>query len=142
MHRLLELGVVESDLLRVAHEFSLDQSQAQQALHMARAIRHGEGAWAWEPAQLAWSGDEVTIAHRGRVLRMDRLVQRRDSHEWWVLDYKSGAHPDADATLYAQLETYRVAVAGAYPGQRVRAAFLTPQGAVLEPAAQQAGSAP
>jgi ATP-dependent helicase/nuclease subunit A len=65
------------------------------------------------------------------LLRMDRLVQQRNG-AWWVLDYKSNAQPQQDAALCAQLLGYRDAVARANPGQAVRAAFLTPQGQLIE----------
>ena len=42
------------------------------------------------------------------------------------------AQPQAQPDLCAQLATHRAAVARAYPGQVVRAAFLTAQGALIE----------
>jgi ATP-dependent exoDNAse (exonuclease V) beta subunit len=60
------------------------------------------------------------------------LVQTRRDGQWWVLDYKSKAAPQLDADLCAQLLGYRAAIAQATPGQLIRAAFLTPQGALIE----------
>ena len=63
---------------------------------------------------------------------MDRLVQRNDTGHWWVLDYKSAAQPHTDPSLCAQLATYCAAVQLAYPGQTVRAAFLSATGQFIE----------
>ena len=143
MHRLLEWVVPQAagnavqgwsanQLDSVARDFALDAAQATAASHMAQTILQGEGAWAWDTAQLQWHANEVTLAHRGRTLRLDRLVQHRSSGAWWVLDYKSTATPQLHAELCAQLLGYRAAVAQAYPGHTVRAAFLTAQGALIE----------
>ena len=91
----------------------------------------GAGAWAWDAGQIRWQGNEVALVHRGQVLRIDRLVQRRDDGAWWVLDYKSEAHPERDASLRAQLRRYRDAVRNACPGEAVHAAFLTGQGELV-----------
>jgi len=121
------------DLAAVAAEFALDAAQTEAAHAMALGILRGQGAWCFEPAALLWAGNEVAIQVGGRSLRIDRLVQRRDSAHWWVLDYKSAAAPEQDAALLSQLRSYRDAVAHAYPQAIVRAAFLTPQGACIEP---------
>jgi ATP-dependent helicase/nuclease subunit A len=133
MHRLLEWAPwTEQQLARAGQAFALDAAQTRTAAQMALAILHGEGAWAWDAQALQWHANEVAITHQGRVLRMDRLVQRRDDNSWWVLDYKSTARPQEQAELRAQLLTYRSIVQQAYPGQPVRAAFLTPQGRLIE----------
>ena len=74
----------------------------------------------------------MALQWRGQLLRIDRLVQRQDTLEWWVLDYKSTAAPQTHAPYRAQLSIYQAAVAQAYPGQTIRTAFLTPQGALIE----------
>ena len=143
MHRLLErlppahaaqaAPWHATDLAAVTAEFALDAAQCDAAHAMALAILRGQGAWCFDPQALSWAGNEVGIQVGGRSLRIDRLVQRRDSAHWWVLDYKSSAAPQQDAELLAQLRSYRDAVARAYPQATVRAAFLTPQGACIEP---------
>ena len=143
MHRLLERlppahaaqasPWSAADLAAVAIEFELDAAQCEAAHAMALGILRGQGAWCFDPEALSWAGNEVSIQVGGRSLRIDRLVQRRDSAHWWVLDYKSSAAPEQDAELIAQLRSYRDAVARAYPQATVRAAFLTPQGACIEP---------
>ena len=144
MHRLLEWVPVlagghaqqpytwpPTAVARVAQEFALDHVQAQTAAQRAQTMLQGDAAWAWDSAQLAWHANEVPITQRGRLLRMDRLVRQRDG-DWWVLDYKSSAQPQTDPALRAQLQGYRQAVAQANPGHAVRAAFLTPQGQLIE----------
>ncbi len=143
MHRLLERlppahaaqasPWSAADLAAVTNEFGLDADQCDAAHTMALGILRGQGAWCFDPAALCWAGNEVGIQVGGRSLRIDRLVQLRDSAHWWVLDYKSSAAPEQDGELLAQLRSYRDAVARAYPQATVRAAFLTPQGACIEP---------
>ena len=143
MHRLLERlppahaaqasPWSAADLAAVTTEFGLDAGQCEAAHTMALGILRGQGAWCFDPEALSWAGNEVGIQVGGRSLRIDRLVQLRDSAHWWVLDYKSSAAPEQDGELLAQLRSYRDAVARAYPQATVRAAFLTPQGACIEP---------
>lgn len=133
MHRLLETwnartGPSTAQLRQLEREFSLDAGTAQQAAAMARRIVQGEGAWAWDLAVVDWQGNEVDLRHQGELLRLDRLVRRRDSGEWWVLDYKSAAQPQQQPELVEQMRRYREAVAAANPGAVVKAAFLTGQG--------------
>ena len=136
MHRLLEWGdASDSHALAAAREFRLSPAQGQQAAAMATRILRGEGAWAWNPAVLSWQGNEVELMIAGESRRLDRLVQRRDgSHagHWWVLDYKSAHAPQEQPELVAQLRQYQSAVQTIYPGEVVKAAFLTPLGAVIE----------
>ena len=132
MHRLLERGAVsEAQTQRVAREFRLDPAQAKEAAAAALRILAGEGAWAWNEAVIGWQGNEVELTHAGQTLRLDRLVQRKDGG-WWVLDYKSATEPLRQPQLVAQLQAYRVALQAIYPGQSVKAAFLTAAGALLE----------
>ena len=115
----------------VAREFGLDAAQAQSAREAAERILRGEGAWVWDSADLVWQGSEVELAHEGRLMRLDRLVKRRDG-TWWVLDFKSHASPQTQADLLLQLQAYARAVAVLHPGQPVKAAFLTAQGNCIE----------
>jgi ATP-dependent helicase/nuclease subunit A len=141
VHRLLEFairsqgGFPAARLRRVAREFALDGRALDGAAAMARRILEGAGAWAWDPGQLAWQGNEVELHHAGELLRIDRLVRRRDSGEWWVLDYKSVNDPQNDPALREQMRRYRDAVLAAEPGASVRTAFLTGRGLLVEVAA-------
>jgi ATP-dependent helicase/nuclease subunit A len=137
MHRLLEwapLGAQacpDSQVQQAAREFGLDVVQARQAAAMAQRILRGAGGWAWDAAQVEWHGNEVAVSVQGGVRRLDRLV-RRGTGEWWVLDYKSAAQPQAQAALQAQLRSYRAAVQAIFPDQPVKAAFLSAQGTLEE----------
>jgi len=146
MHRLLEWRPLQDlpapDIVsrwwtaaqsaRVASAFTLEPDQMALAETMALGLVAGEGAWAWERQALSWHANEVALTFGGRALRLDRLVQRRDTQDWWVLDFKSTSAPQAQPALCAQLLEYRAALARIYPGQRVRTAFLTPQGRLIE----------
>ena len=137
MHRLLEgFGggsprFTPAALRRVAREFSLTQGATQQAARLAEAILGGEGAWAWDEAVVDWQGNEVPMQHEGELRRLDRLVRRSDTGDWWVLDYKSAARPENDEALLEQMRAYRAAVREANPGSIVHAAFLTGQGRLV-----------
>ena len=136
MHRLLEWGDTTAQTARrVAREFGLSSEQLQDAQSKAQRIKTGAAAWAWDAAAIAWQGNEVELTHEGQTFRLDRLVRRKDAgHEghWWVLDYKSAASPQAQADLVAKMQTYKAALLAIYPGQVVKAAFLTAQGTVVE----------
>ncbi len=120
----------------IAQALALEPQHMEQAQAMARTILQGEGSWAWDTDQLAWQGNEVALVHRGRSLRLDRLVCTRGTPEaegqWWVLDYKSTGQPQLQPELCEQLLTYRAAVARAQAGHTVRAAFLTAHGTLIE----------
>ncbi len=135
MHRLLQWGEVShTNIASAAREFALAPNQAAQAAEMAACIRQGQGAWCWDTAVVDWQGDEVELLVQGRIVRLDRLVRRRDGEHaghWWVLDYKSAIAPMAQPALVAQLGEYRAAVQAIYPGAVVRAAFLTGQGVLV-----------
>ena len=140
LHRLLEWRPTPArdfewtpeHVQAVAREFSLDAAQAQGVLAAADRIVAGEAAWVWDEAMLDHWGNEVTLFHRGELLRLDRLVRRRDSGEWWVLDYKSAARPELDPAKLAQMHGYRAAMAQARPGEPVRLAFINAQGLLIE----------
>jgi ATP-dependent helicase/nuclease subunit A len=146
MHRLLEWAPLrgklhgppgtgiwtEPQLAQIARAFELEPDQMWQAESMALGILGGDGAWAWQDDVLAWHANEVGITFAGRTFRLDRLVQRRDTHAWWVLDFKSSANPQSQPALREQLHGYRTALAQICRGKPVHAAFLTPQGRLIE----------
>lgn len=137
MHRLLETwepgaAFGPAQLREVERLYALDAESARRAAAMARNILRGDGAWAWDPAQVDWQGNEVELHVGGELLRLDRLVRRRDTGEWWVLDYKSAPAPERQPQLVAQMRRYRDAVAGAHGGAPVRCAFLTAEGRLVD----------
>ncbi|MBS0389578.1 MAG: UvrD-helicase domain-containing protein [Proteobacteria bacterium] len=144
MHQLLEQAGVAGDwpvdgwparrLAQLARDFDITPDAAAQAAAMAQTILNGEGAWAWDAAQLEQAINEAPLVHQGQGLRLDRLVrlrQPRRGARWWVLDYKSAAQPERQGDLVAQLQRYREAVRGQLPGEAVRAAFLSGDGRLV-----------
>ncbi|MBK8666634.1 MAG: UvrD-helicase domain-containing protein [Burkholderiales bacterium] len=119
-----------------ARRFALDDAQFDQARAAARRILAGAGAWAWHDGELRQAFDEVELVHQGERLRIDRLVLRGASggepDAWWVLDYKSAVRPEQSPLLREQLTRYRDAVAVLHAGVRVRAAFLSADGRLVE----------
>ena len=131
MHRLLQrFDVTAMDA--VALEFNLNNQEAEQAAQMARRIVAGEGAWVWDDAVIGWQGNEIELTAQGKLLRLDRLVRRKDTGDWWVLDYKSESQPQSKPELVAQMRGYVAAVQACYAGESVRAAFLTAAGTLIE----------
>jgi ATP-dependent helicase/nuclease subunit A len=111
----------------VAREFGLSAAEAEESLAMAQRVVSGEGAWAWDAAQLSHGDNEVEMVWQGAGLRLDRLVQSRTG-EWWVIDFKSHEHPELDPGYLAQIRQYGQAVAHAQPGSTVRLAFINALG--------------
>jgi ATP-dependent helicase/nuclease subunit A len=138
VHRLLEFahpgqGAFPPERLRrVAREFQLDPARAEQAAVVAGRILTGDGQWAWDTSVVDWHANEVPLNHGGQSLRVDRLVRRAATGEWWVLDYKSKFTPQDDAALVAQMARYREALRAIHPSQPVRCAFLSGDGRLLE----------
>jgi ATP-dependent helicase/nuclease subunit A len=144
LHRLLQwyptpaldFAWTDMHLQAVAREFDLDREQVEQARAMAQRIVEGEAAWAWDAQRLTQWGNEVELFHQGELLRLDRLVRETGMDAkpgtWWVLDYKSAAHPERQALLITQLQRYRRAVAQTCPGEVVRVAFISKHGELIE----------
>ncbi len=136
MHRLLELYRPGLDLNAIAPSIAasldLDAAQSQQALDAALAITQGESKWVWDSSVIDWQANEVELMHQGQLLRMDRLIKHASSQTWWVLDYKTSSAPQRNTEFKAQLAQYLQAVQQTYPLQRVKAAFITAQGVLIE----------
>jgi ATP-dependent helicase/nuclease subunit A len=140
MHRLLQWRPTPLSSFKwgpehvraVAREFGLSAGSADAALAMAQRVVAGEAAWAWSEELLTDWGNEVEVWHQGELLRLDRLVQRRDSGDWWVLDFKSASRPELQAELREQMVRYRSALQLARPGAQVRLAFINASGRLIE----------
>lgn len=140
VHRVLEWLPAPAALahaaLAAAQEFGVAAGMAPRIEAIARAVLANPACRRfYDPAQLLWAGNEVPVVRQGEPLRIDRLLQLRDGAgegEWWVLDYKLQHAPDAVQAYRAQLHGYREAVAALVRGGRVRAAFITGDGALLE----------
>ncbi len=142
VHRVLEWatgparGTIDTDIAqRAASEFGLAVTHAATVARCAAAILgSAQCAPFFDAAALQWAGNEVDLADAGGALRIDRLVARAGAigTEWWVLDYKLAHQPQADERLRAQLARYRAAVQALQPHDRVRAAFVSGAGELIE----------
>ena len=112
----------------VAQAFDLSPEEARQAHDMALRVTQGEGAWAWDAAQLISWGNEVDMVWQGVGQRLDRLVQARAGGHWWVIDFKSHENPHLQPLFLEQIRRYGQAVAQAHPDATVRLAFINAQG--------------
>jgi len=122
-----------------AAEFELPASAATTVAAYVDAIRSSPALQPFfDATQLTWSADEFDVVYEGRLLRIDRLVQRVEPAAggplvtWWVLDYKLAADAAADPELQRQLATYRAAVQALVGTAPVRAAFITGDGRLHE----------
>lgn len=141
VHRSLEWLTGQPDLdvdAILSATASAHQLDANGRAHASSAVRAILNSSAFQPfmvgAGVRWAGNEVEIAHRGQLHRIDRLVLREDGSEpeWWVLDYKIEHTPQDIPEYREQLAGYRAAVQDTEPGTKVRAAFVTGQGEVVE----------
>lgn len=138
VHRVLEWAARDASAPRerlaqaAAHAFGVaDVAEVQRraaAILDSPACRHF-----FDPAALAWAGNEVPVpGDAGEPRRIDRLVRLAGAGgAWWVLDYKLAASPQEAVAYREQLAGYRAAVAALVPGETVRAAFLTGRGELV-----------
>ncbi len=141
MHELLEQATLPQEphwsaarIARLAQAHMLPLAAAEAAAAMAQRILQGEGAWAWDAAQLELAVNEAPLHYGGQSLRLDRLVclhAPRGGARWWVLDYKSATEPERQPALIVQLQRYREAVQAQVPGEPVAAAFLSGDGRLV-----------
>ncbi|MCI1192756.1 UvrD-helicase domain-containing protein [Calidifontimicrobium sp. SYSU G02091] len=142
VHRLLEWATapgaagfdVGAAAEAAARAFGLPPALAHEVRERAQAVLGSAQAARFFAPGLRWAGNEVTVADAEGVARIDRLVclEGDGAPEWWVLDYKLAHAPAEVEGLRAQLARYRAAVQALQPGERVRAAFITGRGEVLE----------
>jgi ATP-dependent helicase/nuclease subunit A len=131
------LGAAGADWRALCHaaagEFS---ARGEQVVEYAQRILQSEAcASFFDPHQLDWAGNEVAITVQGQVQRIDRLVAKREADGsvcWWVIDYKLHETPHMLPAYRAQLQAYAQAVGKLQPGEKVRCAFITGLGEVVE----------
>lgn len=116
--------------------YGLPESAQRTLLSQAQAVLQGPQAAAFfDAGRLAWAGNEVSVADGDELLRLDRLVafdEAGGARTWWVLDYKLQTAPLAVPAYVQQLTRYRDLLRRLQPADRVRAAFITAAGEVLE----------
>ncbi len=133
-----------------AAEFSLPPAAALRVPQIAGQILASPAcARFFGGAALRWAGTEVPVASQGESLRIDRLVALAEAGAgdpsgaggpggegarltWWVLDYKLHATPAEMPAYREQLQRYVAAVQALQPGDRVRGAFITGRGELVE----------
>ena len=116
-----------------AQMYGLDQKARERLVRATAAILESPQCAAFfDAAQLSWAGNEVPLAFEGSDLRLDRLVQLRETGEWWVLDYKLARAPEQRPEYLQQMRRYVDAVQALQPGEIVRAALITAQGRLVE----------
>lgn len=115
----------EVDVAVPAHLPVRDTAAAQVASSTSEAV-------AMEDAAGAGDGIDRHKAFPPRIWRLDRLIHisadDAQRHGWWVVDYKSASTPEQQPALLRQLRRYCQAVRWLYPGEPVRAVFVTAQG--------------
>jgi ATP-dependent helicase/nuclease subunit A len=142
MHRVLEWASgprrhqsLDQLTAASAQMYGLDAKQRERLQYSVQAIL-GSASCApfFDPAQLAWAGNEVAVSWEGQDMRLDRLVCRHENGAptWWVLDYKLHGAPEQNLEYLEQLRRYRSAVQLLQPGEQVRAALITGQGRLID----------
>jgi ATP-dependent helicase/nuclease subunit A len=141
VHRALEWATSQpldddSILSRIADAAAQEfNTSAQGVAQLARVILKSPAcARFFSGPHLRWHGNEVPVSDAGEALRIDRLVHIDDDEgsTWWVLDYKLQHAPQELEAYRDQLKRYRGAVRRAQPNAKVRCAFVTGAGAVIE----------
>jgi ATP-dependent helicase/nuclease subunit A len=120
---------------RAAQEFGLEPTRAAEIGRLATAILDSTQCQPfYDRRVLHWAGNEVAFADAEGSLRIDRLValETPAGRQWWVLDYKLSHAPQENAANREQLMRYRRAVGALQVGERVRAAFITSAGTLIE----------
>jgi ATP-dependent helicase/nuclease subunit A len=141
VHRVLEWATAGSAAEGVATlaqaaaaEFGAPPGEVERIA--ARILAHADSARFFAAQALGWAGNEVAlVGEGGELLRIDRLVRVDENGSvpvWWVLDYKLQHRPQDLPDYHAQLRRYRAAVQRARPGESVRCALVTGEGAVVE----------
>ena len=110
---------------------------------VAAVLGNPEAARYFDAAFVLEAANEITLAHEGELLRIDRLVALPGGNAdlfstgrvWWVLDFKLAAasreSPGFAALHREQMARYRAAVQAAQPGEEVRSALITGSGRVV-----------
>ena len=144
VHRVLEWAAgplgdtpVQALAVSAAAQFGLGPGHAGQVEAIAgRVLANPAVRRFFDRTGLRWAGNEVPVTGpEGEVLRIDRLVLLETTAEpqWWVLDYKIQHAPQDVEPWREQLRRYRQAVQILQPQARVRAAFITGAGELVEP---------
>lgn len=112
----------------LARVFGLTPTQMEQVQGWVQAMQRGPAAWVWDKARVQQEANEVDVYTANGWGRIDRLVWDGQTQCWWVLDYKSAAHPAKQQAALAQVRGYMAAVQQWFGGQTVRGALIGSNG--------------
>ena len=119
-------------------QWALSDGDFARVEQMAGAIVTGQAAWAWDPAEVGIALPETEIVWQHQLLRIDRVVRRRDG-SWWVLDFKSSTNPLDHDAYRSQVSNYVSAWSRAHEGAPVTGALIGGDGRLwkVEPISAQ-----
>ncbi len=80
----------------------------------------------FDPASYAFARNEMELVHRGKSMRIDRLVILDDA--LWILDYKRNLYEWQQDGYQQQLARYRNACVELFPGKPIITALITVDG--------------
>ena len=112
----------------LARVFGLTPTQMEQVQGWVQAMQRGPAAWVWDKGRVQQEANEVDVYTANGWGRIDRLVWDGQTQCWWVLDYKSAAHPAKQQAALAQVRGYMAAVQQWFGGQTVRGALIGSNG--------------
>ena len=112
----------------LARVFGLTPTQMEQVQGWVQAMQRGPAAWVWDKARVQQEANEVDVYTSNGWGRIDRLIWDGQTQCWWVLDYKSAAHPAKQQAALAQVRGYMAAVQQWFGGQTVRGALIGSNG--------------
>jgi ATP-dependent helicase/nuclease subunit A len=140
VHRVLQWATppgarpdLEPLIRAAARQFSVSAERV--AEYVESILNSPRCAPFFDRRRLEWAANEVSITVQGRVQRLDRLVAQRQADGslcWWVLDYKLHESPQSLAAYRQQLLGYASALTQLQPGDKVRCAFITGAGELVE----------
>ena len=127
-------AVPPAQVAAITRDGRLTPTQARHAAALAQAVLTGPSGWAWDAAQVDWQQNDLDlVSPDGAVLRLDRLVRRADTGQWWVFDYALSLQAEQDGeSPEARADRLRAAVQLTLPGAVVRVACLASRGDVVE----------
>lgn len=133
VHRFLELEkTTELCVNMVMQEVGLTQQQTMDAARRAQLMMSSIHTKRFFDAEFYDEVyKEVPLSYRGQIFIIDRLVRVGD--EWWILDFKSAAHPLQffEESYREQLRQYKEALKMMMPDVIVHTALITGEGGLI-----------
>ena len=126
--------VLPAQVAAATREAGLTPGEARRAAALAQQVLTGSAAWAWTPSLIDWQQNDLDlVAPDGALLRLDRLVRRRDTGDWWVFDFALQPPGGIDGeAAHGRMVQLREALQAVQPGAVVRVAYLSGTGTMRE----------